>query len=79
MRKLEGKNGVFWSCKCGFTLSAVKGKPQKTAKCPKCKGIAKQIEGRKGLFWACSNPECKATFDDSGNKPLVRSAVGDLG
>jgi len=77
MRKLEGKNGVFWSCKCGFTLSAVKGKPQKTAKCPKCKGVVKQIEGKKGLFWACSNPECKATFDDAGNKPVVESAVGN--
>lgn len=51
-------------------------------KCPTCKdGTLRRIKGPKGFFWGCSRwkPEdgaCKATFEDSRGKPVLKPKKG---
>lgn len=60
------------NCKKGFFVD-YEGIPV-IVKCPVCKkGYLRQITGKNGVFWSCENyPNCKATFNDNNNKPVLK-------
>lgn len=85
MKRRKGKNGYFWGCTgypdCTMTFPDKKGKPDmeakkssatgKTAKCPVCGKNLRQIKGKFGTFWGCEDRECKTTFPDHKDEPVI--------
>lgn len=87
LRRRKGKNGFFWGCSgypdCKTTFPDAKGKPDfaakkkssaatgKTATCPTCGKQLRQIKGSYGVFWGCEDRNCKTTFNDYADKPVI--------
>lgn len=53
-----------------FVEGAIAKLPQH--KCEVCESLVIKTTTQKGSYWRCSNPECKARYSDSNDKPHVR-------
>lgn len=65
LRKMNGKNGFFWVCSCGYTASDEKGKPQASRVCKKCGSVEKKSVAKTNgkTYWKCIG--CKqVSFED---------------
>ncbi|GHV40462.1 DNA topoisomerase 3 [Synergistales bacterium] len=76
MRKIKGKNGVFWGCQnqnCKVTFDDDKGKPfvSRESVCPVCGGTAKSKLGQYGTYWRCGT--CDQILKDENGKPVEKA------
>lgn len=85
LRRVKGKQGVFWSCSgyrddsCDQVMDDKAGEPveRQSHPCPDCSAPMYRRKGEYGFYWGCSayrETGCKCTLPDERGKPGARKA-----